>query len=365
MNFKSTFGRPLGLAAAATFALGLATTASGFVTPANAATGPTAALRHGTVTVTGTAARDVIAVTIDADQVGVDFGGDGTVDAQFKRSRVQALSVLGGEGDDGLSVLGSGVGDLPITVTGGGGNDGGVVAYFGEPLFAGNAPITLFGNDGNDGFFAAVPGPVTIDTGAGDDLLEVDQSSQAAISLGDGNDRFKFSLATFSGERLHDIVDGGTGQDTLEVDGTFASEVVDLSANAGHLIVDFNEVDADNIENVRWVGLGGNGEGFGDQVTVNDLSGTDVVNFTPDFTDPLDGIGPNSSADQVRIVGTAGVDRITVSGSGSNITVAGLAPTVTPINLDSLDTLRIDTLDGNDIVNSSGLQRGLVELQVF
>jgi hypothetical protein len=38
---------------------------------------------------------------------------------------------------------------------------------------------------------------------------------------------------------------------------------------------------------------------------------------------------------------------------------------VTPVNLDGQDTLRIETLAGADTVNSSGLQRGLVQLQVF
>ena len=46
-------------------------------------------------------------------------------------------------------------------------------------------------------------------------------------------------------------------------------------------------------------------------------------------------------------------------------TIAGLTPTVTPINLDHHDTLRLDTLDGRDTVDRSGLPRGLVQLQVF
>jgi hypothetical protein len=117
---------------------------------------------------------------------------------------------------------------------------------------------------------------------------------------------------------------------------------------------------------VTWSGFGGLDEsGSGDGVAVNDLSGTDVVNFTPDFTDPLDGTGPNNSSDQLTIRGTAGDDRITVSGSGANITVAGLTPTVTPVNLDSQDVLQIETLDGRDRVDSSCLQRGLVQLQVL
>src|SRR6266568_3451641 len=318
MNFQSTLGKPLGLAAAATLTLGLATAATGFVafaTPAGAATGPTATLRQGTVTVTGTAARDLIGITIDADQLAVDFGLDGTVDAQFKRSRVTAVVVNAGAGDDQI--------------------------------------------------VAGTPGPITVNAGAGDDSVNGGGAAvgQEIINLGDGNDRFVSSLNAFFGARS-DIVDGGTGQNTMRFDGTFASEAVTLSANAGHLIVD-QGIDAVNIQDVTWLGFGGNDEGGGDQVTVNDLSGTDVVNFTPNFSAPSDGTAPNNSADQVRVVGTEGDDHITVGGSGANITVAGLTPTVTPVLLDAQDTLRIDTLNGKDTVTSHDLQRGLVQLQVF
>jgi len=364
MNFQGAHGKHFGLAAAATLALGLTTVTGGTAAFAAPAAGPTATLRQGTLTVTGTAARDVVEVTIDADQIVVDFGFDGTVDAQFKRSRVQQVNLLGGEGDDGLTVEGSGVGDLPITLSGGPGKDGGGVVSFGDPFFAGTAPVTILGDDGNDNFIAAVPGPVTVDTGAGDDLLGIEESDQATISLGDGNDKLISSLRV-AGFRRSDTVDGGTGQDTMQMEGTFASETVSLSANAGHLIVNQDQIDADNIEDVTWFGFGGNEEGLGDGVTVNDLSGTDVVNFTPNFSAPSDGTLPNNSPDQLRVVGTPGVDHITVSGSGANITVAGLSPTVTPVLLDSQDTLRIDTLDGADIVDSHNLERGLVPLQVF
>jgi hypothetical protein len=82
------------------------------------------------------------------------------------------------------------------------------------------------------------------------------------------------------------------------MDGTFASEGLSLSANAGHLVVDHelrDHIDADNVENVTWFGFGG--LDAGDAVAVNNLSGTDVVRFTPNFTDPLDNTGPNNSAD--------------------------------------------------------------------
>jgi hypothetical protein len=338
--------------------------------PAGAATGPTATLQNGTVTVTGTAARDVIHVTLNATRLVVDFGFDGTVEAQFRRARVQRLSVVGGGGDDGISVDGSGVGDLPITENGGLGNDFvGVVGNIGD-FGDGDVPVTMLGGDGNDDFLAAAPGPVTIQGGAGDDFVDGGGAGtgQETISLGDGNDRFNSLINGFIvGGTRSDIVDGGAGHNTLAVAGAFASESVGLSANAGHLIVDHDSgrINADNFQDVSWVGFGGLDEGGGDAIAVNDLSSTDVVNFTPDFTDPLDNTGPNNSADQLTVRGTAGTDHITVSGSGANITVAGLTPTVTPINLDAQDTLQIETLAGADTVNSSGLQRGLVQLRVL
>jgi hypothetical protein len=136
---------------------------------------------------------------------------------------------------------------------------------------------------------------------------------------------------------VDDIVDGGSGRDAMAMEGSCAPEGVGLPAVAGHLIVDHDvrdRIDADNIEDVSWRGFGGLDEGgSGDAIAVNDLSGTDVVRFMPDFTDPLDGTGPNNSSDTLTVRGTPAVDHITVSGSGANVTVAGLTPLVTPVFL--------------------------------
>jgi hypothetical protein len=150
--------------------------------------------------------------------------------------------------------------------------------------------------------------------------------------------------------------------------GTFASESLSLSADAGHLITlhdGRDRTDSVHVENVTWFGFGGNDEsGSGDDITVNDLSGTGVVNFTPDFSSPFDATAPNNSADQLRVVATPGDDHITVDSFGANINVSGLTPAITPVLLDAKDVLRIDTLAGNDTVDSSGLSPGLIQLQV-
>jgi hypothetical protein len=83
-----------------------------------------------------------------------------------------------------------------------------------------------------------------------------------------------------------------------------------------------------------------------------------------DFSSGQDGITPNGSAGTLTVRGTAGVDHIVVSGSGAHTTVSGLAPLVTAVNLQPEDVLLIDTLDGDDPVDSSGLGPGTVQLLV-
>jgi len=342
--------------------------------PASAATGPTARLQNGILTVTGTPARDVLEISMGHRQVAVDFGFDGTIDARFPMSGVRQLSVQLGDGDDGLSVIGAGVGDVPIAISGGLGNDAAGVVGTEDPLLAHTAPVSISGGSGNDNLSASVPGlaPVSIAAGAGDDVVSGGDGSigPEKISLGAGNDKFVSTLDVFDSPftARNDVVDGGTGKDTLELRGTFASESLSLSADAGHLIAlhdGGDRTDSVHVENVTWFGFGGNGEGgTGDDITVNDLSGTGVVNFTPDFSSPSDATAPNNSADQLRVVGTPGDDHITVDSIGATINVSGLAPAITPVLLDASDVLRIDTLAGNDTVDTSGLPPGLVQLQV-
>jgi len=339
-----------------------------FATPAGAATGPTATLNQGTLTVDGTAERDVVLVRIEADRVTMDVGFDGTVDAEFPRSDVQRVQVFGNGGDDGMSVFGTG--PLPVTVNGGLGND--FVSASGDfsSTGAGDALTTLIGEDGNDSLDSSTPGPATIDGGPGDDIADGGGTGIAheIISLGDGNDVFRITLDRDSGE-VSDTLDAGAGQDAMEITGTFASESMGLSASAGHLIVDHafrNRVDADNVEDVSYFGFGGlDVSGSGDAVAVNDLSTTDVVRFTPNFGATGKGsTEPNNSSDTLTVRGTDRRDRIVVKGFGSNITVAGLTPLVTPEFLAPDDFLNIVTLKGKDIVDSSALAPGTVQLIV-
>jgi hypothetical protein len=337
---------------------------SALAAPALAGAAPTATLADGTVTVTGTAGRDLIGIAESETRVAVDFGLDGTADVSFSRAGVQRVLVQAAGGDDGVALTGAGA--LPTTLSGGAGNDGmGAVGDIGSSG-AGDAAITIVGNDGNDNLLAATPGPITVRAGAGNDLLDAGGAGvgKETLLLGDGDDVLRSSLNAFVGTRS-DVVDGGLGQDTVQMTASFADDSASLSANAGHLLVTDGRgtVDADNVEDVKWIGLGG--LDGGDSVVVNDLTGTDVVRFTPDFSSGEDDKAPNNSPDQLTVRGTNGDDVIHVSGSGADVTVSGLTPTVTPVFLDSEDVLRIETLGGRDVVDSSALQRGLVQLEVI
>lgn len=350
---------------------------TGFTSYAAAATtGPTAVLDGGTVTVTGTAVRDVIAISISHTRLAVDFGADGNVDAAFRMSRVQRLSVRLGAGRDGLTVIGRGVGDLPITVRGGAGNDAVGVVGTEDALLAGAAPVAIFGGDGNDDLSASVPGsaPVSVDAGAGDDVVTGGDGSigPETISLGDGTDTYVSTFDVFASpfRARHDVVDGGTGKgDGLELRGTFESESLDLSAHAGHLIVRHNlrdHLDATGFEGVSWFGFGGNDSGSGDAVTVHDLSGTGVIKFSPDFSSPTDATAPNNSSDTLAVFGTPGNDQINVGAfTPANINIIGLSASISPVLMDDNDVLQINTLGGDDTVDSAGLPPNLVQLEVL
>ena len=179
--------RSLAVRAAGTIVAGVAMTATiagllgASAAPAGAATGATARLRDGILTVTGTAARDTIVISVSHSQVAVDFGFDNTIDARFLMSHVQQLSVQLGDGNDGLTVAGAGVGDVPVTISGGPGNDAAGVVGTEDPLTAGNAPVTISGDDGDDSLSASVPGlaPVSVAAGAGDDVSSAATAASA------------------------------------------------------------------------------------------------------------------------------------------------------------------------------------------
>jgi hypothetical protein len=333
-----------------------------FAAPANTATGPTVTVQGGVAIVTGTAVRDRLTMRTDANELIVDFGSDGTVDARIPQSRFQQVRVLAGGGDDG--VIATGAGQVPVTINGEAGNDFIGVSNDVNVPDPKVSPTTISGDDGNDILSAYSSGPVTILAGAGDDRVDGTGpgAGQQSVSLGDGNDRYQSLLPNTRVGPRQDSVDGGAGQDILDMAGAFADEGVTLSARDGHLVVNYelrDRVVAANVEDVTYIGFGGSdvGDGFG----VNDLSGTGVARVTANFSAGQN--EPNNSFDVMTVRGTPGVDHIAVSGQNGTVVVSGLGAVVSGVFLRSDDLLDIDTLAGDDVVDSSALQPGVVQLR--
>jgi hypothetical protein len=175
--------------------------------------------------------------------------------------------------------------------------------------------------------------------------------------MGEGKDTFHWDPGEGS-----DTVEGQVGNDMLDFSGANVSENIDVSAN-GQRVRFFRDVasitmDLNGIEGVAFHALGG-----ADTVTVNDLTGTDAKTVDIDLAAP--GGGGDASADTVVVNGTTGADKVKVAPSGASVKVSGLAAQsritgAEPAN----DTLRIQTLEGDDTVSVAAAVLALIQTVV-
>ena len=118
-------------------------------------------------------------------------------------------------------------------------------------------------------------------------------------------------------------------------------------------------MDLDDVEQIDLDALGGV-----DNLVVNDMTRTDLVTMNSDLEGAFGSGTGDGQIDTVTVNGTNGDDAITVSGAAGSATVAGLAPTVNITSAEPTDRLVIDTLAGNDSVDSTGLAPNTIELVV-
>jgi hypothetical protein len=99
-----------------------------------------------------------------------------------------------------------------------------------------------------------------------------------------------------------------------------------------------------------------------DLVTVNDLTGTDLHTLQVDLDGGAPG-GGDGEPDHVVLNGTNGDDAIRVFGDAQGVNVKGLVPTVQILHPEGAnDRLDLNTLDGIDTLDSSGLAAGTIQL---
>jgi Ca2+-binding RTX toxin-like protein len=234
-------------------------------------------------------------------------------------------------------------------------------------------------NGGNDTFngsngIAALLQKVTVDGGAGNDRINGTDVAEVLIG-GDGND-------TIDGNRGNDlglmgagddtfIWDPGDGSDTIEgqdgrdrmlFNGANVAENFDVAANGGRVRFIRNVanivMDLDNVEQIDLNALGG-----ADNIVVNDLSGTDMLDVNLELASTLGGFAGDGAADAIVVNGTNGDDHISVARTNGNVVVSGLPATVSiGASEGALDTLRVNGLGGDDTLDASGLPAGRIGL---
>jgi Ca2+-binding RTX toxin-like protein len=310
-------------------------------------------LAHGLLTVAGTQAADRIALRLQAGAPGVlevDVGDDGSAEFGFNRAEIAAIAVEAGNGGDAVRIDESNgvfADTIPTRIDGGNGNDrlsGGAGA---GTLNGGNGDDTLAGGNGNENLVG----------GNGNDSIDGNRGNDVAL-MGNGNDTFGWDPGDGS-----DTIEGQNGTDTLLFNGANIAEQVELTANGDRLRF-FRDIanitiDTAGVERVDFNALGG-----ADLVTVNDLSATDVNELNVDLAGSPGATG-DDAADRVIVNATNGDDTIKITGDAAAVQVSGLVPTVNVLHPEiTNDRLEIETLDGTDTVNSTGLTAGAIQLSI-
>jgi Ca2+-binding RTX toxin-like protein len=290
---------------------------------------------------------DVVQVNVDLR--GPSGGGDRQADA-ISVNATQGSDVFGISGDaGGVTVFGlpsrtniffSEAGDR-LTLNGLGGDD----VIDATSLKAGVLSLTINGGLGADVILGSEDGDL-VNGGDGNDLA----------LLGAGSDTFVWNPGDDN-----DVVEGQAGTDTLLFNGANIAENIDISANNGRarFFRDIASVtmDLNDVETITFNALGG-----ADTITVNNLAGTDVKTVAINLAGAAS--GGDGQVDTLNLKAGSSSDVIAVQSSSGGVIASGLAAALKVTGSEAADRLAIEGLDGNDIINASGLTAGVLSLTV-
>ena len=237
-----------------------------------------------------------------------------------------SLVIKGNGGNDGITATTMPAGVIKLTLDGGAGDDTLLGSQGADTFLGGDGDDFVFGDNGNDVAFL----------GAGDDVFQWDP--------GDGND----------------TIEGQDGSDLLLFFGSNASENINIFANGGRTLflrdVANVTMDMNDVERIEYRALGG-----ADNVTVGDLTGTDVERVDIDLRGPNG--GGDGAADTVTVNATQGADVFGVTGDSGGINVFGLQAGVNIFFQEQAnDRLTLNGLGGDDVINASSLEADGIQL---
>lgn len=280
------------------------------------------------------------------------------ITAQFRDG---VLTVTGGEADNVIVVSRDAAGNILV-------NGGAVPISWGPATISNTTLIRMLGLAGNDELrLDEANGPLPraeifggegtdqLVGGSGDDRLDGDQGADS-MAGGGGADTLVWDPGDGS-----DVVEGGAGEDTLLFNGAGAAETVEISANGsrvrffrnpGNIVMDCNDV-----EQVTFNALGG-----ADNITVGDMSGTDLTSVALDLGTGGAGDG---AADTVTVNGTQGDDVFGAFGDAGGVTVFGVQAAVSILFAEPAgDRLTLNGLGGDDVVDASSLEADAIALTI-
>ncbi|WP_165233699.1 calcium-binding protein [Aquisphaera sp. JC669] len=278
-----------------------------------------------TVTVNGTNGNDIIDIFGAGSSVAV-VGLAARVNITGSERANDSLVVNALGGNDGVTATTVPAGVIRLTVDGGSGDDTILGSQDADVIRGGDDNDFIFGDNGNDIVFL----------GAGNDVFQWDP--------GDGSD----------------TVEGQGGNDKMLFFGANIAENINVLANGGRVLFtrDVGNVtmDLNGVESIEFRALGG-----ADNVTVGDLTGTDLTRFDVDLRGP--GGGGDGAADSVTVNGTQGADNFGAAGDSGGVSVFGLHTAVNVFFADpTIDRLTLNGLGGDDVINASSLEADGIKL---
>lgn len=273
-----------------------------------------------------------------------------------------SVTVTGDSADHVLTVSRNAAGTLQV-------NGGTVSIVGGTPTVANTTLIRILGLGGADRMVIdSANGTMPsgdLQGGQGDDLMVGGPGDDLLVG-GDGND---VALAGGGDDAMvwnpgddNDVLEGQSGSDRMLFNGANISENIDISANGGRVIFLRNianvVMDLNDVEAIEYHALGG-----ADNVSVNDLSGTDVTDVQVDLASPAGSGTGDGQADNITVRATNGNDVTQVVGTAGEASVFGLSAQVDIVGSEAAnDRLTVILLDGDDVLEASGLGANAIQL---
>jgi Ca2+-binding RTX toxin-like protein len=280
-----------------------------------------------TVIAKATNGADIVDVVGAGTSVSV-LGLPARINVTNSEGALDSLAVNGGGGNDGITATTLPAGVVKLTLDGGAGDDQILGSQGADTLLGGDGNDFIFGDNGND----------LARMGAGDDVFQ--------WNPGDGND----------------TVEGEDGTDTMLFFGANIDEEIDIVANGPRALFTRDiagvAMDLNDVERIEFRALGG-----ADDITIGDLSGTDVTRIDLDLRGPNG--GGDGAADTVTVNGTQGADVFAVAGNAGGVSVLGLQAGVNIFFPEAAnDRLTLSGLAGDDVIDARGLEADGIQLTI-